>query len=168
MAPARDRRSGELGLTPAERRSRSSAEFVVNLGPPESLEPIVSYSSADLDHGPGSLTALAPPSGNSPKARPDLLASIDDDSQLTLRYARISAYVATAVQPPSVFERMRRASQGGEREPEERQVRFAVSWLSRRLRVGWYCSHTLCVAVLCFACSHSSLGQNLHPPPHPP
>ncbi|GBF99558.1 ABC transporter G family member-like [Raphidocelis subcapitata] len=131
----RPRPSGEL-VTPSERRGRNSAEFVVNLGPPE---PVLSYASGDLD-GPAGGPPLPPPpasdgaaasdGGAAPDARPDLLASIDEHGQMALRYSRISAYVATAVQPPGPLERLRaagRAARGGEREPQERQILHAVS-----------------------------------------
>ncbi|KAI8473752.1 MAG: hypothetical protein J3K34DRAFT_497894 [Monoraphidium minutum] len=149
--------------TASERRARQSAEFVVNLGPPEPLASYVSSDSAgglELPrYGSGHGSGLGPPAGRkgsgaasghslasipgggapggggggggdegaSPKARPDLLASIDEDSQLTLRYSRICAWVSASVQPPGVLERLRRARQGGEREPEERQILFSVT-----------------------------------------
>jgi hypothetical protein len=117
-------------LSPAERRSRCSAEFVVNLGPPE---PLASFASSDQDAAAGAgrgRPAAARPAGSSPKARPDLLASIDDESQLTLRYHRISAFVSTRAGPPSLRDRLKGAAKtmgGGEREPEERQILFSVS-----------------------------------------
>lgn len=114
--------------TGAERRSRSSAEFVVNLGPPE---PVASYGSSEGPDGPGAAPAAAAApmtgavEGSSPKARPDLMASIEEESQLTLRYSRISAFVSTNLQPPGLVDRLKRAAgtaRGEEQPPEEKQV----------------------------------------------
>jgi hypothetical protein len=128
------RSSGEA-LSPAERRSRCSAEFVVNLGPPE---PLSSLASSDLDAAVAAAARVARGAGHggagaqgsSPKARPDLLASIEEEAQLTLRYHRISAFVATRVGPPGLRDRLRgaaRSIKGGPRDPEERQILFSVS-----------------------------------------
>ena len=90
---------------------------------PNSAPSGLSARSGQLSSGPSGIGGGA--DGASPKARPDLLGSIDEDSQLTLRYIRICAYVATDVQPPGLLERLRRARACGERPPEERQVRGA-------------------------------------------
>jgi hypothetical protein len=130
MSDPRARQRPSVEASAAERHARGSAEFVVNLGPPE---PLVSYASSELPlpppqslAGPAGAPAAATASdggaGASPKARPDLMASIDDDQQLTLRYSRISAYVSTNLQPPGVLDRIRTAAKGGEKGPEERQV----------------------------------------------
>jgi hypothetical protein len=82
---------------------------------------------ASSDLGPAALPPALPPMPASPQGAPDLLASIDEEDQLTLRYSRISAFVSTSIQPPSLLERARRASRGGEREPEERQILCSIT-----------------------------------------
>jgi hypothetical protein len=176
------RPSAELSAAAAateRHHSRSSAEFVVNLGPPE---PMVSYGSSDgplaLPPPPGGANGAAAQGraeGASPKARPDLLASIDEGSQLTLRYHRISAFVSTRVAPPSLGQRLRkmgRACQGAEAEPEERQARARRGEGAAGGGRGGRRARAVCAPAArprsAPTCSHVKRPLARAPPPPPP
>lgn len=131
-----------------DRRPRSSAEFVVQLGPP----PISSFASTDLEAALGASGAAGVdgggrggggddsggggPSGGGPSGGggggASLLASIAEDAQMTLRFAHVCAYVSAHVKPPGPLDRLRngiarRCADGVPPADSERQILYSVT-----------------------------------------